>query len=331
MQSGVICAWTGERREFVDLVQLADELGYQLIGVSDSIFRDTYVSLALAAVETQRALLGPMVTNPVTRHPAVTAAAISSIDELSSGRAFLGVGSGDSAVRSLSRSPATVAALEECVRAVGRLTEGLPAQVGEAAVQHRWARRRVPVFVTAEGSRTLQMAGRVADSVVLHTGNDPQVIAESVRHVHRGAKEAGRDPAAIAIWSFIKLGIADSRAEAVDGIKMSLAASVNHAFRYTLEGKHVPPEHVPGVQELIRRYRTSAHVEADGANHALTDELGLTDYLADRFGVVGTAGECVAQIRALEAAGVDGVVFGAFGRDPISLVRRFGDEVLPHL
>jgi 5,10-methylenetetrahydromethanopterin reductase len=157
------------------------------------------------------------------------------------------------------------------------------------------------------------------------------ILAESLQAVHRGARQAGRDPADVDVWAFVKLGIADTREQAVDGIKMSLAASVNHAFRHSLEGKHVPDEHVPAIRELIRRYRTAAHVKADGANQSLTDELGLTDYLVDRFGVVGTPQECLARIRALESAGVQGVVFGAFGRDPLGLVRRFGQEVLPGL
>jgi 5,10-methylenetetrahydromethanopterin reductase len=331
MKSGVICAWEESRADFVELVRLADRSGYALIGVSDSIFRDTYVSLSLVALETERALIGPMVTNPVTRHPSVTANAISSVDELSAGRAFLGIGSGDSAVRSLQQRPSTVARLEQCVRALGSLTDGRQAELDGVVLQHAWAHRRVPVLVTAEGPRTLEMAGRVADGVVMHTGTDPAILTESLQAVHRGAREAGRDPADVEVWVFVKLGIADTREQAVEAIKMSLAASVNHAFRQSLEGKHVPDEHVPAIRELIRRYRTAAHVKADGANHSLTDELGLTDYLADRFGVVGTPQECLGRIRTLESAGVHGVVFGAFGRDPLGLVRRFGEEVLPEL
>ena len=59
---------------------------------------------------------------------------------------------------------------------------------------------------------------------------------------------------------------------------MSLAASINHSFRHTLEGKHVPEDQVPAIRELIARHQTQAHVKADGANCSLTDELGLADY-----------------------------------------------------
>jgi 5,10-methylenetetrahydromethanopterin reductase len=327
----MICAWEDDPDTFLGLARLGDELGYAMIGVSDSIFRDTYVSLALLARETATARIGPMVTNPVTRHPSVTANAISAINDLSGGRAVLGLGTGDSAVRSLQAKPATVDRLERSVTAIQALTRGEEASLDGAVLQHRWASRGVPVYVTAEGPRTLRMAGRVADGVVMHTAAQPDIVAESVAAVHEGARDTGRDPAEVDVWVFIKLGIADTREEAVDGIKMSLAASVNHAFQHTLEGKHVPEEHVPAIRELMRRYQTQAHVKADGANHSLTDELGLTDYLADRFGVVGTPEQCTAQIRSLGEVGVDGVIFGVFGRDPRGLVRRFGEEVLPHV
>lgn len=331
MQGGMICAWEHDPDTFLELAALGDRLGYATIGVSDSIFRDTYVCLALVAKETTQARIGPMVTNPVTRHPSVTANAISAINDLSGGRAILGLGTGDSAVRSLAARPATVDRLEQSVTAIQALTRGEEAPFDGAVLQHRWATRGVPVYVTAEGPRTLRMAGRVADGVIMHTAAQPEIVAESVAAVHAGAQEAGRDPADVDVWVFIKLGIADTREAAVDGIKMSLAASVNHSFRHTLEGKHIPEEHIPAIRELIRRYQTHAHVRVDGANHSLTDELGLTDYLADRFGVVGTPEHCRAQIRSLGEVGVDGVIFGAFGRDPLGLVRRFGEEVLPHL
>jgi len=327
----MICAWESDPDTFLELGREGDRLGYSTIGVSDSIFRDTYVSLALLARETTRARIGPMVTNPVTRHPSVTANAISAINDLSGGRAILGIGTGDSAVRSLQVKPATVDRLEQSVTAIQALTRGQEATLDGAVLQHRWATRGVPVHVTAEGPRTLRMAGRVADGVIMHTAAQPDIVAESVAAVHAGAHEVGRDPAEVDVWVFIKLGIADSRDEAIEGIKMSLAASVNHAFRHTLEGKHVPEHHIPAIRELIARYQTQGHVKAGGPNHSLTDELGLTDYLADRFGVVGTPAQCLARIRALGEVGVGGVIFGVFGPDPLGLVRRFGEEVLPQL
>jgi 5,10-methylenetetrahydromethanopterin reductase len=100
--------------------RLAEHIGYDYIGVADSqsLFRELYVSLTVVAQVTSRARIGTAVTNPLTRHPAVTSSAIASIDELSNGRAFLGIGSGDSAVLNLDLRPARLAQVKEYVQAV---------------------------------------------------------------------------------------------------------------------------------------------------------------------------------------------------------------------
>lgn len=333
MQFGTVCLWRDDPQAFVREVELADTLGYDMINVGDSqsMYREVYVSLAVAALHTTRARLGPLVTNPVTRHPAVTASAIATIDELSGGRAMLGIGTGDSAVRNLRHRPGRLAELEAYVTSVQQLTRGNEVEFDGATVHTRWASRGVPVYVTAEGPRTIRMAGRVADGVVLHTGTHPDIIADSLRLLHEGADEAGRDPEDIDVWLFLKAGIGDSRDEAVDGIRMGLAGSAHHAFRFTLEGKHVPADLHPAIRELVERYETRQHEIWDGQNRSLTEELGLTDYLADRFGLIGTPTQCIERLRTLEQAGIKNIVLAALGPDPMNVIRRFGQEVFPHV
>jgi len=77
--------------DFIQTVRLAEESGFDSIWVPDyRLYRDVYVSLTLAALNTSRVRLGCAVTNPYTRHPALTAVGIASVDALSNGRAVLG-------------------------------------------------------------------------------------------------------------------------------------------------------------------------------------------------------------------------------------------------
>src|SRR5215510_10013479 len=112
--------------EFGALCREAEDQGFDWLGVADSqsVFRELYVALTLAALNTSRIRLGSLVTNPLTRHLVVTASAISSVDELSGGRAMLGIGSGDSALYTIGAPPATVAGLQDAVTTVGRLKIG---------------------------------------------------------------------------------------------------------------------------------------------------------------------------------------------------------------
>src|SRR5712692_8980825 len=86
-----------------ELCREAEDSGFDWLGVADSqsVFRELYVALTLAALNTSRVRLGPLVTNPLTRHLVVTASAVSSIDELAGGRVVLGIGSGDSAITTI--------------------------------------------------------------------------------------------------------------------------------------------------------------------------------------------------------------------------------------
>ena len=112
----------------VRMAQRAEADGFDGWFVVDSqnLAGDCYVALAQAAAATERIQLGTGVTNPFTRHPAVTASAIASVHAASGGRAVLGIGRGDSALAHLGLAPAPVAA----VRALPRPGAGVPAGRG---------------------------------------------------------------------------------------------------------------------------------------------------------------------------------------------------------
>lgn len=316
------------------LAARAEELGFDLLGIGDSqsLFRDAYVSLTVAALHTSRIRLGPTVTNPLTRHWAVTANAIASIDELSGGRAILGIGSGDSAVYTLGLPPARLADMEEALRMLPALTAGDAVQRDGRRLAVRGARRRVPLYISAEGPRTLRLGGRLADGVIVGTGLTPDAVRLSLDAIEAGAREAGRDPASIDVWWLVKTCIGDSRAAAVDEIKMALAASANHAFRFTLEGKAVPPALHGPIRELQRAYDSHQHeVLGPTDNARLTDRLGLTDYLADRFAIAGTPAECADQVRRAAAAGARQLLLTGIVRDPRGFVERWAGEVAPRI
>lgn len=333
MRFGTVCLWRNDPAVYANEVAVADEVGFDLIcgGDSQSVYREVYVSLSVAAMRTRRALLGPMVTNPITRHPAVTASAIASIDELSGGRAMLGIGSGDSAIRNLGEKAAKLAELRAYIETLQALLRGEAVDWHGKRIHTSWISRPVPIYISAEGPKTLELAGAVADGVCMHTGTTPEIVADSIGHVRRGAEKAGRDPDSIDIWAMLKTAVADTREEALAEIRMGLAGSAHHAFRFGLEGKYVPEELQEPVLELVRRYDTTQHEVWDGANRVLSDELGITDFLADRFALVGTPEQCIERLRSIRDAGLHQVILPALGPDPADMLRRLGEEVFPAL
>ena len=178
----------------------------------------------------------------------------------------------------------------------------------------------------------LALAGGIADAVIIHSGLTTEVLADTIARIREGERAAGRPEASAEVWAFAKCNIADRRQDAIDEIKMALVASGHHAFRFTLEGKNVPEELQESVMALQGEYVPSEHEQlGDTRNAALSDELGLTDFLADRFAVAGTAGECLAKVRTIQDAGVDNLLILAISSRPDNIIRRFGEEVIARL
>ena len=334
--------------------RLAEAAGFDYIGIGDSqsLFRELYVALSVVAMSTRRVMLGPTVSNPQTRHPAVTAAAIASVNELSGGRAFLGLGSGDSAVLNLGLRPARLAELHHYLQTVRDLLAGETGEYAGGRAHVRWAaagrptsgqsatgipnagrpNAGLPIALSAEGPRTLALAGAAADAAIVHTGLTPDALTDTIARIRAGERRAGRQPGATEVWAFAKCNIADRRDDAINEIKMALAASAHHAFRHTLDGKNVPPHLREPITILQQEYRPAEHEQTGPTrNAALTDELGLTDYLAARFALAGAPQECRQKARQIFAAGANTLLITAIGPSPDTIIRRFGQEVIAPL
>ena len=314
--------------------RLAEQMGFDYVGVADSqsLARELYVTLGVVAASTERVLLGPTVSNPLTRHPAVAASAIASINELSRGRAFLGLGSGDSAVLNLGLRPARLAELHHYIQSVREMLAGETAEYRGDRAHVRWSSTAIPIAMSAEGPRTLAMAGSMADAAIIHTGLTTEVLQDTVARIREGERAAGREEGSAGVWAFAKCNIADDRQEAIEEIKMALAASGHHAFRFTLEGKNVPEQYREAVSILHHEYEAAEHEQVGQTRNAtLTDELGLTDYFADRFAIVGTPEECRAKTQSIFDAGVDVLLITAIGPSPETIIRRYGEEVIAPL
>ena len=314
-------------------VRLAESVGFDYIGVADSqsLFRELVVSLTVAAMETERVHLGPSVTNPLTRHPAVLASAIASLNELSGGRAFLGIGTGDSAILNLGLRPARLATLREYISALRSFMVGESAEYLGREGHVSWSKQPAPIMMSAEGPRTLRIAGEIADRAMIHTGLTPEILEDTIAHVRAGEWNAGKPLGSTQVWAFAKCNIADDHDAAIDEIKMALAASAHHAFRFTLEGKHVPEHLHEAMMAIQGEYVPAEHEQVgDTRNAAITDEFGVTDYLADRFAVVGTPEECRVKVSQIAFSGVDVLQITAISHDPGDIIRRFGEDVIAH-
>lgn len=331
MRFGTILLWSpGEREGFEARVRLAEELGFDVVGVGDSpnAYRDWSVGAGLAALATERVLIGSTVTSPHGRHPVGTANALSTLQELSGGRMFCGVGTGGSAAAATGGRTAKQDELRAYVEAVRALLAGEPATWDGSAVPPMTGAAPVPLIISAYGPASMRLAGTLADGVILAVGASPELVVQFRREVAEGAEAAGRSPDDVEVWVMARIAVGDDRQAAIDDVKANLASAGAFGLRSEAQMSSVPDLHKDAVLELQRRYDPTKHVTVGGPNAQLVDELGLADYLAERFGIVGTPDECRTQVEALREAGVAGVLAPAVDRDPDGLLRRIAATVI---
>lgn len=312
-------------------VQIAEVAGIDTIafGDSQSMYREVFVSLAVAAMKTNLPRLQVVTTNPVTRHPSVVASAIATINELSQGRAALTYATGDSAVRNIGKRPARIREVQSAITTVRDLIEnGCSTWEGDN-VQFNWDADPVPIFMVAEGPKTLETAGRIADGVFIGGGVRPEVIADGVERVREAAIGAGRDPDDIEYWAPARFNVRETSTEAIDELKTNLAAAAHHVFQHSIEEKHVPEKHREAIKTLHQKYDPGEHMQYNQShNRELVERLGLTEYLADRFTVAGSPARCTEKLAELADTELDGVLLLVRVPDHQRALRQLGRDIL---
>jgi 5,10-methylenetetrahydromethanopterin reductase len=287
---------------FANDVQRAEQLGwdYAFTPVNPLALWDPYVLLSCAAQRTSRIRLGTLIENAVLDHPVSAASSIATLDAVSNGRALLGYGIGDTAVRYLGKSPATVKEMESALLTVKRFLRGEPVDIeGGRRMSHA---RPVPVWVAAGGPRTVRMCGRIADGVFVRVGRHPSNLRHAVEQVRAGAAEAGRNPDEVRI-GLIFHTITSDNADEIRAISRSMAAGY---YEYSPQLFREPGFEWTGppIEQLQQKVVPDFH-----HTDALLDAGRLVSFLsgeiAESFSLFGSDEEIAEQIRGTLDLGFD--------------------------
>lgn len=324
MKLGICSLWGSSLNQFRSEVRLASELGYELVTVGDSPsgWHDMVTSLTLAALDAPQARIGSLVTSPFMRHPLVAANAFASLDELTGGRAVLGLATGGSTVMAVGSAPATQKEIRAELAAYRALFagEGIEWQ-GRSVKPLRFA-RKVPIYYSAFGPKALALAGEQADGVILFAGDQNlESLRSRISAVRDAASRAGRDPGVIDIWITSYISVRPERQQAIDDLKAFIA--VNAMALRTPQALAVLPAHVrPLVEAFQARYDPAEHVVVGGRNVQLMEELGLTEFLQDIDTIAGPPDHLGGVMAEMEAMGVSTLIAALPGHaDPLGTIR----------
>ena len=307
-----------------ELAAAGEEAGFAALWLADSqlLLKDAYIALALAAGRTERLRLGPGVTNPVTRHPTVTANAMAALSEVSSGRAELGIGSGDAAVFPLGLKPAKLAELRRAIEQIRALSQGESAAFGEHEVEVATGGTPYPILVSASQPRMLRLAGSVADGVIVMGAADPALTRWQMDQVAEGAREAGRDPGDVKIDLWFSISLADDREQALRDVRPWATSQARwfHAWKELPEPLRPYADEFRAAHEA---YDFGAHLSRHETSAAVSDEF------VDWVGVAGDLDRCVEKLLPLMELGVDRITFALLPGGRLQRLQRYGAELLP--
>ena len=318
----IITAIRPRTRKITEYAKRAEEAGWHGIGILDNqnLCGDIYVALALAACATERIQLSTDVTNPVTRHPAVTAGAIASIQEASEGRAVLGIGRGDSALAFVGHAPAYVSVLDSYLKALQAYLKGSSVAFDDLPYWHdmapradtlkladapadsrlRWLDSRdkkVPVAVAASGPRVIGTAARHADIVMFALGADLERLGWGLEQARTARREAGLEPDGIRYGAYLNI-VCHPQVEAAREMVQFLDTFVRFSV---MHGK----THGPVTQEQ-KEVLASLHKEYNMRDRTVS--VVPPAEFVDQFAIVGPPETCIRRIQEVIDLGIDRIV-----------------------
>jgi 5,10-methylenetetrahydromethanopterin reductase len=309
-----------------EYVQLSESLGYEHVwfGDSQNIWRESSTAMGAAAVGTEKIILGTGVTNAVTRHPSLLASTWATLAEYTGGRVALGIGTGDSSLRTMGLKPLKLAELEESIDQLRTLFRGEKVREATSGAEYHLnylsSPIDIPIYIAASAPKILKMSGRIADGVIVLVGTAPHFIEAALKTIEAGAAEAGKtlDDIHIVLWT--PTAIDEDRTKARDLVR----AHVSRVAIRPLPAQ-VEPALEAAIDKIREQYNYYEHMNPEAAHADL-----VPDELVDLFALAGTPDECAQRLKEIEALGVDQVSIVPFvrpGESRAPTIRTFSEIV----
>jgi probable F420-dependent oxidoreductase len=300
--------------EVIDLVVLAESLGYESAWVAEGHGGDQFAILAACAMRTSRIRLGTSISSVFVRTAPTIAMAASTVADLSGGRFILGLGSSHKAQvepehgmvysKPLTRTRETVAFVRALLRDGRASLQGETIRIENFDLWYTPWHRDIPVYLSAVFPTGIELCGEVADGIIL-TRSTLRTAAAVRTHLAEGARKAGRDPSRIEVTSLLPAAVGETRAAALAVLRPGIAFYCGFFPRYN----RMMAEHGFATEAA-----SIAAAWARGDRAAA--ELAVSDAMIAATSVAGTPAACRARVEAYRESGIDVPIISPFARGP---------------
>jgi probable F420-dependent oxidoreductase len=328
MDIGVVLQCDPPALDLVQWAKKAEDLGYSHVWTFDShvLWQEPFVIYSKILADTERVIVGPMVTNPGTRDWTVIASQFATLNEMYGNRTICGIGRGDSALRVLGLQPNTLGQLRESIGVIKQLASGETVTLRGQELRFAWApESRLDVWVAAYGPKALALTGEVGDGYILQLA-DPDIAAWMIKAVRSAAEKAGRDPAAIKFCVAAPAYVGDDLAHQRDQTRWFGGMVGNHVAdivaRYGADGTvpQVLTDYIKGRQG----YDYAEHGRAGNSHTSF-----VPDEVVDRFCILGPIENHLRRLEELRAIGVDQFALYLQHDDKEATLRAYGEKIIP--
>ena len=306
--------------DYQELARQAEDRGYEMVWVPEGAGRDSLTGLATIAMRTERIKLATGILPIFARTPANTAMGAAGIAEISGGRFVLGLGVGHRpTVESRDgipfRQPMT--RLRETIQITRALLAGEEVNfagkhfnLSRATLGATAPKDKVPIYIAALGPQMLEMAGELADGVLMNW-TAASFIPEAIGHIKRGADKAGRDISEIDIAGYVRVAVAEDSAASRASLQHQVARYASNAFYSNFFVQTGFGEEMKAAAAAL------AAGDSDAAAEAITPEM------QDQVAIVGTPDECREELERRRAAGLQLPVIAPFAVGDNKTSHRF--------
>jgi 5,10-methylenetetrahydromethanopterin reductase len=311
-----------EVNKIVDYARMAEENGFENVWVTDHYNnRNVYATLAMIASKTEKIKLGPGVTNPYQIHPVVTASAVATINEISNGRAILGMGPGDkTTLKKLGlEMEKPVKRLKESIEVIRSIWGGKPVKYDGDFFKIDGAKMDfkagdIPVYIGAQGPVMLKTAGMIGEGALINASN-PKDFEFSIPKCKEGMKEAGKEK--FDIVAYTCFSIDEDSEKAKNAARIVVGFIVAGSPDLVFERHGIDLESVNKIRDALGKFDFG------------TLKKAVNDDMLTAFSISGSPDECMDKIEALYKTGVTQIVVGSpVGPKMADSIKIIGDKII---
>ncbi len=321
--------------QIADLAKTAEDSGFNFLTFVDQphISPDVLVCMTIAATNTERIHIAHGVTDHHTYHPSVTANATACLNELSGGRAFVGLGTGNLGAKVTGISP--FQELRNAILFIKKFSAGEEVEFQGLKWQSEWSRRPLRVYLGGTGPRLCQLAGEIADGIMLTSNADPVLLKWQKEQVEKGAEKAGRDPSEIDIWARGMIYVTDTPGQArreVSGYAVNSAQMLSRLLiqknpaiedlRKRMEKAH--PNLIEECDNSFSQWQPDQHEKIDTPS-----ALAVTQQILDVQHLVGKPDDILEKLHSIRELGINTfatVTYTIF--DKKGMVQNIGNNII---